>query len=223
MHHTIDAGHDLDEGAVALRTHHFAGVDPANGGLFGHGLDLGNGALDPGAVGGRHKHRSIVLDVDFDAVLLLHGPDDLAAWADDLADLVGVDLDGDDARCEGRHLFARFGQHGQHLVQNEQPALTCLFQRLSHHLEAQPLDLHVHLEGGDAVAGTGDLEVHIAQVIFHALNVRQDSVATALRIGDQAHGDTGDGGFDWHARVHERQGAAADRCHRGGAIGAQHL
>ncbi len=58
-------------------------------------------------------------------------------------------------------------------------------------------------------------------MIFYALDVRQDGVLVALL--DQAHGDAGHRGFDWHTSIHESQGATADAGHRGGAVGGKHL
>jgi hypothetical protein len=37
-----------------------------------------------------------------------------------------------------------------------------------------PVDLDVHLQRGDAVFGTGHLEVHVAEVIFVTEDVGQD-------------------------------------------------
>jgi hypothetical protein len=56
-----------------------------------------------------------------------------------------------------------------------------------------PVDLDVHLQRGDAVFGTGDLEVHVAQVIFVTENVGQDGELVAFL--DEAHGDTGNRRF----------------------------
>ena len=44
------------------------------------------------------------------------------------------------------------------------------------------------------------------------------ALAERALILDQAHGDAGHGGLDGHARIHQRQGGAAHRGHRGGAI-----
>ena len=43
-----------------------------------------------------------------------------------------------------------------------------------------PVDLDVHLQGGDALGRAGDLEIHIAEVVFDALDVGQDLVACRL-------------------------------------------
>ncbi len=75
---------------------------------------------------------------------------------------------------------------------------------IAHDLRSDALDFDVHLQGSDALLGAGDFEIHVAQVIFSALDVGQDDVALAFL--DQAHGDTGDRGFDRDAGVHQRQG-----------------
>ena len=41
-------------------------------------------------------------------------------------------------------------------------------------------DLDVHLQGGNALSGTGHLEVHVAQVIFVTQDVGQDDEALAF-------------------------------------------
>src|SRR5688572_4884146 len=94
------AGHDLDEGAEAHDPGDLAQVEGAD-------LDLARQALDPldrlarvVAVDRRHLDRAVVLDVDLGAGVLLDLADHRAALADDVADLLGVDLDGGDARSE---------------------------------------------------------------------------------------------------------------------------
>ena len=59
----------------------------------------------------------------------------------------------------------------------KQAGLVGLRQGLLHDLGRNALDLDVHLQGGDALSRAGDLEVHVAQVIFHALDVGEDGMA----------------------------------------------
>ncbi len=75
-----------------------------------------------------------------------------------------------------------------------------LLQRLGHDTHVQAADLDVHLQGGNALAGAGDFEVHIAQVVFQPLDVGQDGIFVAVR--DQAHRHTGDGTLERHATIH---------------------
>jgi len=118
-------------------------------------------------------------------------------------------------------LRARCGDHRQHLIQDEQPRLAGLFERLRHQLSGDTLDLDVHLQGSDALGGASDFEIHIAKVIFHALDVGQDLVASVLF--DQSHGDASYRRLDRHAGIHQRQGRAAHRGHRRGTVRCKHF
>ncbi len=142
-----------------------------------------------------------------DAGLLDDAADGLAARADDVADLVGLDLQRGDARRVLRQLVARRRQRLGHLAEDVQAAFARLVERRLEDLARQALDLDVHLDGGDAVFGAADLEVHVAEVILVAEDVGEDGDALALL--DEAHGDAGDRRLDRHARVHQRQ-----RCRR---------
>ncbi|MPM72084.1 hypothetical protein SDC9_119057 [bioreactor metagenome] len=86
-----------------------------------------------------------------------------------------------------------------------------LAQCLAHDLSSDALDLDVHLQGGDALGGTGNFEVHIAQMIFCTLNIGQDNEILAFL--DQTHGHTGYGCLDGYTSVHEGKGGTADRGH----------
>ena len=85
------------------------------------------------------------------AGLLDDAADHLAARSDDLADLVGRNGHGVDARRVRRQLGARLGDHGVHLVEDEQPRLARLLQRFRHDGGGDVRHLDVHLQGGDAV------------------------------------------------------------------------
>ena len=50
----------------------------------------------------------------------------------------------------------------------------CLGERLPHDLGGNALDLDVHLDRGHTVCGAGDLEVHVAERVFDALDVGQN-------------------------------------------------
>ena len=84
-----------------------------------------------------------------------------------------------------------------------------------------PCDLDVHLQSGDALVGAGHLEVHVAQVVFHAGDVGEHHVVVALF--DEAHGDAGHRAGDRHAGVHQGEGGGADAGHGAGTVGFQGL
>ena len=75
-------------------------------------------------------------------------------------------------------------------IEDELASLLRLGEGVPHDLLGDADDLDVHLEGGHAFSGTGDLEVHVAEVVLRSLDVREDHVVVALL--DKAHRDTGD-------------------------------
>ena len=83
------------------------------------------------------------------------------------------------------------GSDFQHFFHDGHARSVRLCQCFLHHLRAQAADLDVHLQGGDAFGSAGDFEIHVAEVIFGALDVGQNLIAASF-IGDQAHGHAGD-------------------------------
>ena len=96
-------------------------------------------------------------------------------------------------------------------------AFLSLSQSDLHDFLADAFNLDVHLQSGHAVIGTGNLEVHIAEVVFVAENIGQNGKLIAFL--DQAHGNTGHEVFQRHAGIQQRQAAAADARHRGRTVG----
>src|SRR5438094_2755923 len=189
VHQAVLVGQHLYEGAERHDPDHLAFVDPANLHLVGQALDPVDRLLTAFLVDRRDEHATVVLDIDLGARLLGDLADHLASGADDVADLVGVDEDGRDAWRVSAHLATRPRQDGQHLVEHEEARFASLLERLRKYLVGQALDLDIHLQRSDAVAGAGDLEVHVAEVVFDSLNVCEHSMLAFAC--DQAHGDAG--------------------------------
>src|SRR5262249_53972795 len=147
------------------------------------GLDLAGERADPvdglfGVVGvaGADVDGAVVLDIDGGLGVLGDLADHLAARTDDVADLVGIDLDRGDPRGVLADFLPRLGDDGVHLVEDEQPTFAGLRQGLLQDLLGQPGNLDVHLNGGHAGARAGHFEVHVAQRVFDALDVGEDGV-----------------------------------------------
>ena len=149
---------------------------------------------------------------------LLDVLDDLSARADHRTDHILRDGDLYDARYAGLVVGARLGDALGEFAEDVHAALAGLLQRGGQHLVGESVHLDVHLRGGDAVLGARHLEVHVAQVVFIAQNVRQHGPLAGLGVGDQTHGDARHGFLDLHAGVHQRQGSGADRRHRRRAV-----
>ena len=145
--------------------------------------------------------------------------DDLATGADDGTDHILRDIEGLDARHELLVVGTRLGDGLGHLVEDVEAALTGLLQGFGQHLVGEAVDLDVHLAGGDAIAGTRDLEVHVTKVVLVAEDVGEDGIFAGLAITDHTHGHASDGLAHRHASVHQGEAATAHRGHRGGTVG----
>src|SRR3546814_3073719 len=77
--------------------------------------------------------------------------DHRTALADHFADLVRVNLQGDQARRKLRHLMTRRGQRLGHFTEDMQATLLGLAERDLHDLFGNAVDLDVHLQRGNAV------------------------------------------------------------------------
>src|SRR5215471_7576548 len=100
------AGQQRDECAERGRLHHGAKEALAHLGdvRVGDRVDGRARGLGGRAVGGTDVDRAVVLDRDLGAGVLLDRVDHLALGADDLADLVHRNIDGDDPRRVRAHL-----------------------------------------------------------------------------------------------------------------------
>ena len=115
-----------------------------------------------------------------------------------------LDLELGDARRVGRDVLTRLRDRLGHLVEDVNPTLASLPKCLGHDLTADRVDLGVHLERGDAVLGSCDLEVHVAEVILVAQDVGEDCEVIAFL--DQAHRDSSHWRLEGHSSVHQREG-----------------
>ena len=91
-----------------------------------------------------------------------------------------------------------------------------LLQRLAQHLHRQAMHLHIHLQGGNTLAGTRYLKVHVARKVLGVGNVAQ--YVGRVTIHHQAHSNTANRGFDGHASIHQGQAAATGGRHAGRAV-----
>src|SRR5882672_8100565 len=207
----LDARGDLDERPERRGALHDALVDLADLGLLNEARNHVARPLAPLA-DRRDGDQAGVVHIDLGARLLLDPADRLALGPDQVADLFGADLHRDDPRRVLGELRARRRDRLLHDVEDVQPGLLGFLQGFADDLEIEPLDLDVHLDRGDPFARPGDLEVHVAQVLLAAEDVRQDR--DALAFLDETHRDARAGGLDRHAGVVQRQRPSTHRGHR---------
>src|SRR5215472_10391677 len=200
VHQAVAPRKDGDERAEVHEARHLALVDPPD-------LDVGGDELDaPLRLAARRPrnrgdlHRAVALDVDGGAGLLGDLADDGAALADDVADLLRIDLEGDDGRRPLGHLLARLVDDAVHLAEDVQAAFARLLERDLHDLGRHALDL----------------DVHLTEVILVAEDVGEDLVARALE--HQAHRHARHRRLDRHAGVHQRERRTAHARHGARAV-----
>src|SRR5689334_4453110 len=128
VHETIAARQDRDEGAEIHQASDLAFIDAADFDIRGDELDARQRLATGGARDARNLDRAVVLDVDRRAGLFGDLADYRATLADDVADLLRVDLDGDDRRRPLGHLLARTGDDLVHLAEDVQAAFFGLGQ-----------------------------------------------------------------------------------------------
>src|SRR5229473_7500737 len=216
----VGAGEKLDESAELRQPNDFAEISLADFGAGGDIADHLQSRIAAGSARGEDVHGAVFEDVDLDAGGFDNGSDLLAARTDEVADLVGRDVQFVKARSIGRNLRARRAESFFHDVENLQARFFCLCEGFAHHGDADTEDLDVHLERGDAVTRAGDFEVHVAIVVFSAGDVREDGILVVV-THDEAHGDTRAGGLHRDTGIHQGERAAADSGHRRGTIGFQ--
>jgi hypothetical protein len=60
------------------------------------------------------------------------------------------------------------------MLEYMQPTCSCLREGFAHEVGRNASDLDIHLQGSHPIPGTGDFEIHVAQMIFQAENIGED-------------------------------------------------
>ena len=222
MHKAFLARGNLHKRAEVHDSRHAAAVIGARLRVVDDGIDDVHSAAALFNVYARNIAVAVILDIDGNVALGADLLNDLAAGADDLADLIDRHDGGQHLRCILGKLGTRLCDNRQHnFVQNVISCFVRLCKRFLDDLRRETVNLQVHLNGGDALLCTGNLKVHIAEEILKALNIDHGHPAAAL--GDEAAGNTGDRRFNRHACVHQCQRRAADGALRRGTVRGKHL
>ena len=216
MQQTIGPREEFDEGTELRQPDNLAQVGLPYLGHCGQIVDHPQSLSQTDLVAGSHVHAAGIVDVNLHAGCLDDAANNLAARSDQIANLVGRNLQCVNAWSKLGSCLARTLQLRIHLVQQEEPAVPCLLHRFAHDLSRDAGDFDVHLHRGNAVARAGYLEIHIPVVIFRASDVGQDGVLIALL--HQAHRNASHRTLESDTRVHQRKTCTADTRHRGRAV-----
>ena len=218
---TFLARQDLDEAAVRHDALHHTVVDLTYLRQGHDALDLGDGGVDALLIRSRHLHVThtvALVDGDGRACVFLHLLDNLSARANDSADELLGDVEGNDAGHLRLHLLTGLADGLHHFAHDMLTTGLGLHESLFDDVKRQTVALDIHLGSGQTVLGTGGLEVHIAQVVLVAEDIREDGILVFAGVLDQTHGNTCHRLLDRHTCIHQRQRTAADGSHRRRAV-----
>ena len=190
MHQTVLARQDGDKGTEIHQTGDATFVDHADLDVCGDQFDTLACLITGTLVDREDLDRTVVTDVHGRTGFLGDRADGDTTFADDIANLVRVDFERNDAWRMLGHLCTRRVDRLVHLFEDMQPAVLCLFQRDLHDLAGDAIDLDIHLQRVDTVHRAGHLEIHVAEVILVAQDIGQHCKFGAFL--DQTHRHPGD-------------------------------
>ena len=204
MYHAVLAGSDLYECAEVHDTNYLALVDRADLRRVNDGGDYLNAGVSLVKVKTADEYVAVVVDVDLNVEVSAELLDNLAALADNLADLVNRYLGVDHLRSVLADCLSRLRDSLEHyFVKDIVARLVGLCERSLDDLRSKTVDLEVHLDSSDTVVCTSYLEVHVAKEVLNALDIYHSIPSVAL--GDKTAGDTRNRLLYRNAGVHQSQ------------------
>src|SRR5438105_5804841 len=217
MNEPIPRSKKIHEGSEIDNFNNLAVVDDSD---FGFGDDAAD-PVDRGLcripVYRRDLDGPVVVYVDLGPGRLGNLANDLAARTDDLANLLFRDAEAGDPRRVVADGVAGARQSLRHFCKDVIAAVPRLIQRDPHDLLGNRGNFNIHLQSGNALLGAGDLEVHVAEVILVAEDIRE--YGKSFRLFDQPDGNPRDRPRQRHAGIHQRERGAAHRGHRRRTVG----
>ena len=225
MDETFLAGQELDKRAELHEPGDSSLEHLADRKVAGDAVDDLHCLLSGFLVGSGDVDLAGLFDVDLHAGNFDDLVDRLAAAADNVADLVSRNLHREHLRRVLGQFLSGLGDAGQNdFVENLHTAFAGELERLPDDLVGETLDLDVDLDGRDTLFGARDLEVHVAEEVFDALDVHEgDEVVLVVRVGDETAGNARDRSLDRNARSHERECRTADAALGGRTVGHENL
>ena len=180
MDHPVLARQQFDECAEVRSPHDLASVDLPNLYFLGQIPDHLFRPLGRISVARPNDDRTVVLDIDCGPCLVDNAADHLPTGADHGAYFVDRYLYGLHPRRVFAHLAAIRGYRAFDVFEDLLSGVPGLMQGVVYHIVAYTLDLHVELDGSNSIYCSGDLEVHVAHVVFFALDVGECDVLPSL-------------------------------------------
>ena len=124
--------------------------------------------------------EAILTVPDLDACLFNNTPDNLAAGADDVPNPVRFYLHGKYTWRVGRQVVSRLLDCRFHDIEYLHDPFLSLNNGPGHGVLCNALDLNIHLNSGNSFSCPGNLEIHIAEVVFITQDIGEDDFRVSL-------------------------------------------
>ena len=184
-------------------------------------LDLRHSSFDGSTVWSRNLHLAhtvLFIDGDDSLSVFLHLLNHLTARTDDSTDELLRNDDLLNAWYVWLQFWTRFRNRLHHLTHDVLTTSLCLHERLFENLIRKTVALDIHLSGSQTILRTCCLEVHVAEVVLIAKDIRKDSVLILTWVLDKTHGNTSHRVLDWHTCIHQCERTCTSGSHRRRAV-----
>ena len=221
MNQAFLARQNLYKSTKVHQTSNLTGINLARLSLSSNALNHFDSLVSRFAIYCCNEDAASIVDIDLSTGLVHNLLDGLAAGANNLSNLVRINIDSGNLGSILAELLARLADAFHHLAHDELTATFSLSQSLGKDILVDAINLNIHLDSSDTLFGACYLKVHIAQSILQALDIGQNGEVFAIL--NQAHSYTSYRSLNGHACIHQGQSACANRAHGGGTIGFQNL
>ena len=211
VNHSLLAGSKLKESTELLDADNLSFQNLILFEIGGDDLDVFLGFIHLRAVRSANGNGSVFVDIN----LYTRAGDDfidiLSLFADYITDLVRINLDLLDLRRVFVDGWTRSGDCLLHyLGQNILSGFLASGNGFLHDLTGKAVDLDIHLDCGDAVMCSGNLEVHVSEEVFKTLNICEHDIIVVGISGNKAAGNSGNGLLNGYTGSHQSHGRSTD-------------
>ena len=191
MNQALFARSDLYERAEVHESCYNAVVERADFGIRSNQFNNVSCAVALVNINTADEYAAVLFYIHFNVKVALDLLNYFAAFADHIADLIGINGKRNHLRRVFGKFLARFADNGQHdLVKNIISGFVCFSECLFDDLRRKAVYFQIHLDRGNAFLGAGNFKVHIAEEIFKTLNICQNQVIIIGITGYQTNGNT---------------------------------
>ena len=166
MKQTVRTGEYFHKGAEIHYFHNLTFIDLVYLCLLNDFINHLEGNFRILLVNRRNRDLSFIIHIDPRTGYIRDISDRLATWTNKDSDLFRPDVKGDNNRRIFGHMTLWLRDGLFHLIEDKKPAFFRLFKCLLHYLSCNALNLYIHLQGRNTIAGTCYLEIHIPVMVF---------------------------------------------------------